>query len=501
MLDPASVSAASVNTQLCLVIDGSGSITTNEWNLVRQAIAKAVNETIPPDGSVELTIVQFGYSSSEGYARTEIEPTVIYQGNRNATTASVIAMPKASGNTPTPHGLYLGWAELKNSPNFGFSAKQVINLATDGVPNVRNENATNDMDGSGGSPNANDDVIATVIAAVSEGLDELDVEAIGMTESNSVWLRDYVVNPQPGAEAPPFIKPGWLRVVADPAEFASTIGQKIGVIIHGEDAAWTPSAEGALAAGLFTVGLTGTISAIGSAVSNPETFPSNVIAKKIAEALPDVLKKWMHEFISSKRKQTIPKKTGSVFRLTKIEIISYIIALSVLTLAFGYAKTQTLNEILLVLPTVLATSIVVGFMKSFLEETIARKLSVWTEHRIWYFGLASFVLSTLIFRVPFSAPSRNVFYSKEFTKRSIGLVSSSSVLIGLLFAAIFYILLASGLVLIGSIGIVMSLTLAFFESLPIPPMNGKDIYNWSKPLWALLFVSTFSFYMLCLLLI
>jgi Zn-dependent protease len=498
-LAPSFVDAASVKIQLSLVVDGSGSVSATEWNLIRQAIAKAINETIPRDGSVELSIVQFGYSPAESYAITELKPTIIDGSNFNATAALVLTMPKASGSTPTSHGLYLGWTEIKNSSSFSVSTRKVINLATDGVPNVRNGNATTDLDGNGGSPNANDDVVATVNAAVSEGLNELDIEAIGMTESNNNWLKDHIVYPQPGVEAPPFTKPGWIRIVANPSEFASTIGQKIGIIVHGEDESWAPSAEGALAAGLVTVGLTGAVSAIGSAVANPDAFPGNAIAKKIADFLPDIVKKWMHEFISSRRKTPIAKKTGSLFRLTKIEIISYALALLILTLAFGYAKSQSINEILLVLPTILATSIVVGFVKSFLEEIVARKLGVWTEHRLWYFGLAAFVLSTLIFRAPFSSPSRNVSYSKEFTKRSLGLASASSVFIGLGFAGIFYLILVNGFALVGSIGIVMSLTIAFFEALPIPPMNGKDIYNWCKPLWIALFEVTFSLYLLCLL--
>jgi Zn-dependent protease len=496
-LIPTCVHAASVKTQLCLVIDGSGSISTNEWNLIRQAIAKAINETIPHEGSVELAIVQFGYSTGEGYAKTELKPTVIDNTNYNSTAANVLAMPKANGNTPTAHGLYLGWSEIKNSPNFDGDTKKVINLATDGVPNVRNDNATADLDGSGGSPNANDDVVATVNLAVSEGLIELDVEAIGITELNSNWLRNNVVYPQPGIEAPPFIKSGWIRIVADPAEFANTIGQKIGVIIYGNDDAWAPSAEGALAAGLVTVGLTSAVSAIASAISKP----SSTIAKKFADLLPEILKKWLHEFLSSKRKLHISEKAGNPLKLTKLEIISYIVALVTLTLAFAYAKAQTVDAILSVLPIVLATSIVVGFTKSFLEEAIARKLGVWAEHRLWYFGLALFVLSTLAFRVPFSSPSRNIYFSKEFTKRSLGLASAASVFIGLAFSAIFYVMFVNGFTLIGSIGMVMSLTIALFETFPIPPMNGKEIYNWSKPLWFGLFVAAFTPYILCILLI
>jgi hypothetical protein len=50
-------------------------------------------------------------------------------------------------------------------------------------------------------------------------------------------------------------------------------------------------------------------------------------------------------------------------------------------------------------------------------------------------------------------------------------------------------------------GLVMSLTMAFFETFPIPPMSGKDIYDWSRILWMILFITTFALYMLCLFLL
>jgi Zn-dependent protease len=488
---------AGVKTQLCLVIDGSGSISSGEWSIITQAISKAINETVPHDGSVELTIVQFGYSSSEGYAKAELPPTTIDNANYATIANQVAGIPKSGGSTPTAYGLYLGWIALRNSPNFGSGTKQVMNLATDGVANVRNNNATADLDGSGGSSNANDDVVAAVNSAVAQGLDELDVEGIGMTANDVNWLRNWTVYPQPGITAPPFTKPGWIRIVADPAEFASTIGQKMQVIISGNSDIWVPPAEGALFAGLLTVGMTGAVSSLGSAVSSS----GSAVAQKISGLLPEVLKKWLHDFISSKRKLVITQKAGNPFKLTKLEVASYAVALSILTFAFVYAKVQTLDEVLFVLPTILATSIIVEFAKNFVVEAVARKMGVWTEHHLWYFGIAAFLISTLAFRTPFSSPSRNIHYSKSFTKRSLGIVSAASVFIGFAFAVIFGVVFVSGFTLIGSVGLVMSLTMAFFEALPIPPMSGKDIYDWSRPLWTALFVATFSLYMLCLLLL
>jgi Zn-dependent protease len=496
-----SAHANGVKTQLCLVIDGSGSITNAEWNLTVQAIARAINETVPRDGSVEITIVQFGYSPANGYARTEISPTVITSADYAFVASQVMAMPKGGGSTPTAHGLYLGWKEIQNSQNFQSSPKQVINLATDEAPNIRNNNATTDLDGIGGEPNARDDAIAVVNNAVNEGLDELDIEGINLANSTRDWFKNWIVRPQPGIIAPPFSKRGWIRPVANVTEFADTIDQKFQAIITDGTDVWVPSAFGALLAGALTVGVTSVISSLASAVSDPNSYPSQIVAQKINSFFPETVKKWLHEFISSKRKLVIEQHTGSPFTLKKIEIMSYVIALSVLTFAFSYAKAIVWNEILSLIPTVLATSIVVEFAKNYSIEVVARRQGVWTEHRLWYFGLATFLFSSLAFKVPFSSPSRLTHHSPKFTKRSLGLVSSATIFIALALAAVFYGLFTGGFRLIGNIGIVMCLTMAFFDSIPIPPMNGKDIYDWSKALWATLFIAAFSLYVLCLLLL
>jgi hypothetical protein len=70
------VAASNVRIQLCMVIDGSGSINSTEWALIVQAVAEGLTEIIPHDGSVEFTIVQFGSSNGQS-ARTEMAPTII----------------------------------------------------------------------------------------------------------------------------------------------------------------------------------------------------------------------------------------------------------------------------------------------------------------------------------------------------------------------------------------------------------------------------------------
>jgi hypothetical protein len=68
--------------------------------------------------------------------------------------------------------------------------------------------------------------------------------------------------------------------------------------------------------------------------------------------------------------------------------------------------------------------------------------------------------------------------------------------IALGFGAFFLVLYKSGFALIGGTGLVMCLISAFFDTFPVEPMGGKDIFRYNKALWGILFAVTLSLYAL-----
>ncbi|MGD0805427.1 MAG: PQQ-binding-like beta-propeller repeat protein [Candidatus Bathyarchaeia archaeon] len=261
---------------------------------------------------------------------------------------------------------------------------------------------------------------------------------------------------------------------------------------------WVPPTINAVASSVATVGVLTIVSLAGLAVSNPTTIAGNWLAEKINNLLPKYAKDWLESFVSSKRSQVIEDNPGTIFTLTKLEMIAYAVTLLVLTLAFSYSGAGTMEEFLILLPTVLATSVVVGFIKNLLMELIARLLGVWAEYRLWYLGLTTFTLSTLIFKTPFSSPSRILHHSPRSTTKTGGITATASVMITLGFGAIFYLIQILGFPLIGSIGLASCLLSAFFETIPIPLMNGKGIWDWNKIIWAIIFLVSLILYALWL---
>jgi hypothetical protein len=75
---------------------------------------------------------------------------------------------------------------------------------------------------------------------MSPDQDEIDVEGIGITDSNRDWLKNNIIFPATGYSSPPEDWPpqppqerGWVRVVEDAEEFAETICEKFEIVLSG----------------------------------------------------------------------------------------------------------------------------------------------------------------------------------------------------------------------------------------------------------------------------
>jgi uncharacterized repeat protein (TIGR02543 family) len=704
-----------VKTQLCMVIDGSDSLRSTEWNTIKQGIAKAINTTMPCDGSVELTLVQFGYSPSDGYAKTEIPPTVINSTNHGTIANRVLTITQGGIGTSMAHGLYLGWKEISDSPNFETAKYQIFNLATDGEPNRRNNNATSDLDGDG-YIDYWDDVIAVVNNAVNQGLEELDIEGISIIDSSRDWFKNWVVHPQPGILAPPFSKPGWIRVVEDATEFANTIDQKLQLVVFPEetytlavniigngsvsknpnqttyfygttvevtaipdscykldhweldgvnigsanpynitmdsdhslhtvftqreytltvnvagngsvtknpdsathscgtvvtltaipdsgwsfshwsdhlsasanpetitinndktvtahftqdkyplmisvvgsgsvtrnldqatysygasieltatadrgwtfshwsgdligstnpdsitmadnrtvtahftqDEIWAPALEDAVAGGVATVAMTTTLAAMSSSLVNPAASAGSSFWSKIAAALPDslqnLLQSYGEEVLACKTQKQIEAKEFSGLVITPTEVLAFVLGAAALTSCFSFAIAGATAEIANVVPIVFVTVVVAELVYWLTTEVVAKSMGIWSEYCVWPIGIVMLLVSTLAFRSPFCVAGRSKFRCAKPTKRSIGLISLSGPVACLLLAGIFVMLLIFGYEQIGSLGVMVCMTKATFDLIPTPPMNGKEIFDWNKIIWLMLFLPSAASY-------
>ena len=223
---------ATTPTQLALLVDGSGSIGSGDWNLFRNGLANAITDTsvFPHDSSVELTLIQFGGVS----AQVEVNPTVVTDSSVASSIASQItSMSKIGSLTPLARGLTLTADTLKASDNYESYPRKVINIVTDGAPTYPTDNPKL------AAINARDYLLNT-LEMETEADGEIDAEAIG-TEADRVWLRDNIVWPN-SYDWPP-AGPGWVRYVEDFTGFEEAIKEKFATILTGIENCATLTAD------------------------------------------------------------------------------------------------------------------------------------------------------------------------------------------------------------------------------------------------------------------
>jgi len=238
-----------------------------------------------------------------------------------------------------------------------------------------------------------------------------------------------------------------------------------------------------------------------SLINDPLAEAGGKVGERTKGLIPDNIKDWLEENVSSKREIAAKDKIDFKLWPTNSEDLAYITAIIVLTLSFSYVKVSALSQIWELIPVFFATSILVGFAQKFFSILFLRSRGVWSEHKIWPFGLGIFLVSTLVFKVPFSSPTRSVHQSKKFTERVGALASVTEIIVGLAFTGLFFLLLREGYAAVGGAGLAMCVIGSFSSTFPVAPMSGKDIFDNSKPVWVVLFITTMVIFVAWLLLL
>lgn len=163
----ASLPVKAAVTQLGFMLDGSGSVTTANYNLLRGGLASAL-AALPVDGTVEITIVTYGTSVA-----TVTAPTILTAGTLPTIQNAINTHGKAGGSTATDAAIRSLTALMTGSGVFSAAdTKSIMNLATDGVPNSQ----------------AN--AVAAAAAAFLAGIDAMGIEAIGSGVASQTALNN-----------------------------------------------------------------------------------------------------------------------------------------------------------------------------------------------------------------------------------------------------------------------------------------------------------------------
>jgi len=212
----------------------------SDWDMIRFGLANAIsnNNIFPHDGSVELTIIQFG----DSYAVVEVPPINITSSIiANNTADDIINITQRNGYTPIAAGFYLANDQLGTSQNFSSDDKQAVIIVTDGQPNrCSNRPFSNNPDGpydsnscntetaKSSAENARDDLRLNFdMNNESDSNDEINVLAVGSGPDIS-WLNNSISWPNSyiwDIENDQYSNPGWSAYINSFEQFEFAINE------------------------------------------------------------------------------------------------------------------------------------------------------------------------------------------------------------------------------------------------------------------------------------
>lgn len=184
-------------------------------------------------------------------------------------------------------------------------------------------------------------------------------------------------------------------------------------------------------------------------------------------------------------------------KMNKKERNDLIISWLTISLAFAWLIKNVLSNIL-PFPNDFAMAIpiaIVGVGTGFVfhemgHRQVAKHFGAHAEFRAWNTGLIIAIISAVIFRFIFAAPGAVYIYGPHLTRKQNGLISLAGPLTNIIIATIAFAtaLFTSGFIeLILMYTAMINLFLAFFNMLPIPPLDGSKVMAWDVRIWAAIF--------------
>ncbi|MGD2066798.1 MAG: PKD domain-containing protein, partial [Candidatus Bathyarchaeota archaeon] len=239
---------------------------------------------------------------------------------------------------------------------------------------------------------------------------------------------------------------------------------------------------------LSTVGevaLIGTAAVAASFVMLGHVISSFVPKWNIPNWLKDFLQLYLEDVTETLDKK---KATGSekVPFITKGELAAITVSALIMTAVFSFVETNGLPDFLnlsvlvAVVPSVLIAVLMDNFVEVFAEALCARACKVYRQVNFWMYGLVLFLVSSLLLFFPTGTPIITRYPNGESPDRKMVLIILLKSLILLTVALPFAGLYMLGFRVLGDTGLLMTLMLVFYYSLPVKPVVGKVVFDYNK---------------------
>ena len=194
-------------------------------------------------------------------------------------------------------------------------------------------------------------------------------------------------------------------------------------------------------------------------------------------------------------------EAGKPGSFSRTELVHLAIAMTVLTVAFSFAFSPLYNfdvhQLLQAVPVSFIGIVTAFFVHEISHKFMAQKFGLWSEFRMYPFGLLISLLLGMVIGFVFAAPGA-VMFRGETRSFEMGKIAAAGPSANVLTAAVTYPLsivlfeTTIGSFNIGEIvmfvGLINSL-LATFNLLPFGPLDGVKVIRWNGIVWSVLFAS------------
>lgn len=188
------------------------------------------------------------------------------------------------------------------------------------------------------------------------------------------------------------------------------------------------------------------------------------------------------------------------------EIKDFVIAWIALSVSFTILDVKRnfallgLKEILFAL-IVSAIAVGTGFvLHEMAHRQVARKFGYYSEFRAWPMGLVLALILPIFTGFIFAAPGATYIYGENISRKENGIISIAGPLTNIGLAIIFFTITLFNALFIQTAWLYsilltatfVNLGLAFFNMIPIPPLDGSKVIIWNPIIWGIIFFPLFG---------
>jgi hypothetical protein len=218
---------------------------------------------------------------------------------------------------------------------------------------------------------------------------------------------------------------------------------------------------------------------------------------QLPKPIQDLVRKFTDKHVEKLNNDEVKKKKKHAF-ISKLEVATLSVAIIIMTIGIGvsnalkttgsYHAAFEPSTLSVYLFTAFVSACIVQTVTLFADAICSRLCAVVKEIKPWFLGSVIYLVTGVVFKMPFSSPSvmkysDNLSEKTADAKRAKGLLTLSKTLMILLLTIPFALMTLAPLPIIGTIGssgLYMVLIAACCAFMPISPLPGKSIFDYNK---------------------